>query len=89
MTTDTVDLIMPMIMGLLIYGLFGFLYAAFTHRYNVADTGRDLYKGELLFVGIFWIFIAFVMFVITLSNMCKNLIKIIKNILAVFDSKIK
>ena len=89
MTTDTLDLIVPMIMALLIYGLSGFLYASFTYRYNVADTGRDLYKGELLFVGTFWIFIVFVMFAITLFNMCKNLIKIIKNILAVFSSKIK
>lgn len=89
MTTESLDFIMPLIMLTIIYGLFGFLYASFTHRYNVEDTGRDLYKGELLFVGMFWIFIVFVMLVITLVNMCKNLIKIIKNILAVFASKIK
>ena len=89
MTTESLDFIMPLIMLTIIYGLFGFLYESFTHRYNVADTDRNLYKGELLFVGIFWIFIVFVMLVITLFNMCKNLIKIIKNILAVFDSKIK
>lgn len=89
MTTESLDFIIPLIMLTIIYGLSGFLYASFTHRYNVADTGRDLYKGELLFVGMFWIFIVFVMLVITLVNMCKNLIKIIKNILAVFASKIK
>lgn len=89
MTIETPDLIMPMIMALLMYGTLGGVYATFIYEYFVKDTGRTLYKGELLFVGTFWIFIVFVLFVIALFNACKNLIKIIKNVLAVFASKIK
>lgn len=89
MTADMTDLIAPLIVAILFYGLFGGVYATFIYEDLIKDTGRDLYKGELLFVGMFWIFIVFVMLVITLVNMCKNLIKIIKNVLAVFASKIK
>jgi hypothetical protein len=89
MTIDMTDLIAPLIVGILFYGLFGGVYATFIYEDLIKDAGRDLYKGELLFVGVIWIFIVFVMLVIALFNMCKNLIKIIKNVLAVFASKIK
>ena len=89
MTTETLDLIMPLIMIIIFYCLFGGLYATFVYEDLIKDAGRDLYKGERLFAGVIWIFIVFVMFVIALFNTCKNLIKIIKNILAVFASKIK
>jgi hypothetical protein len=89
MTTETLDLIMPLIMIIIFYFLFGGLYATFVYEDLIKDAGRDLYKGELLFAGTFWIFIVLVLFVIALFNMGKNLTKIIKNILAVFSSKIK
>jgi hypothetical protein len=89
MTTETLDLIMPLIMIIIFYFLVGGLYATFVYEDLIKDAGRDLYKGERLFAGVIWIFIVLVLFVIALFNMCKNLIKIIKNILAVFSSKIK
>lgn len=89
MTTDMQDLIAPLFMLTLFYGLFGGVFATFIYEDLVKDAGRDLYKGERLFVGVIWIFMVFVMFVIALFNMSKNLIKIIKNVLAVFASKIK
>jgi hypothetical protein len=89
MTTETLDLIVPLIMGIIMYSILGGLYATFVYEDLIKDAGRDLYKGERLFAGVIWIFIVLVLFVIALFNMCKNLIKIIKNILAVFSSKIK
>jgi hypothetical protein len=89
MTTETLDLIVPLIMGIIMYSILGGLYATFVYEDLIKDADRDLYKGERLFAGVIWIFIVLVLFVIALFNMCKNLIKIIKNILAVFSSKIK
>ena len=78
------------------YGIFGSVFAVFIYQFLVEDTGRgiygrgrNLYKGELLFAGTFWIFIVLVLFVIALFNMGKNLTKIIKNVLTVFASKIQ
>lgn len=94
MTTETLNFLGLLTAGILIYSILGGTFAVFIYQFLVEDAGRgiygrDLYKGELLFAGIFWIFIVFVLFVIAVFNACKNLTKIIKNILAVFASKIK
>ena len=89
MTTETLTLIAQILVLSVLYGILGGLYATFIYEDLIKDAGRDLYKGERLFAGVIWIFIVFVMFAIALFNMCKNLIKIIKNVLAVFASKIK
>ena len=89
MTTETLSLLGTLTAGIIMYSILGGVYAVFSYQFLVEDTGRGLYKGELLFAGIFWIFIVFALFVIALFNACKNLIKIIKNVLAVFASKIK
>ena len=94
MTTETLNFLGLLTAGLLMYGIFGSVFAVFIYQFLVEDAGRgiygrNLYKGELLFVGTFWIFIVLVLFGIALFNMGKNLTKIIKNVLAVFASKIK
>lgn len=94
MTTETLNFLGLLTAGLLMYGIFGSVFAVFIYQFLVEDTGRgiygrNLYKGELLFAGTFWIFIVLVLFVIALFNMGKNLTKIIKNVLTVFASKIQ